>query len=45
MRVPGFAEKAPAEVRLTVRDRKHLAAIMRSIRRLKPVMRITRNQG
>jgi len=30
---------------ITVRDRKHLAAIMRSIRRLKPVMRITRNQG
>lgn len=30
---------------ITVRDRKHLATIMRSIRRLKPVMRITRNQG
>jgi (p)ppGpp synthase/HD superfamily hydrolase len=30
---------------LTVRDRKHLANIMRSIRRLKPVMRITRNMG
>jgi (p)ppGpp synthase/HD superfamily hydrolase len=30
---------------ITVRDRKHLATIMRGIRRLKPVMRITRNQG
>ena len=30
---------------VTVRDRKHLANIMRSIKRLKPVMRITRNQG
>ena len=30
---------------ITVRDRKHLAAIMRGIRRLKPVTRITRNQG
>ncbi len=30
---------------ITVKDRKHLANIMRSIKRLKPVMRITRNQG
>ena len=30
---------------ITARDRKHLAAIMRQIRRLKPVMKITRNQG
>jgi (p)ppGpp synthase/HD superfamily hydrolase len=30
---------------ITVHDRKHLASIMRSIKRLKPVMRITRNQG
>jgi guanosine-3',5'-bis(diphosphate) 3'-pyrophosphohydrolase len=30
---------------VTVTDRKHLANIMRSIKRLKPVMRITRNQG
>lgn len=30
---------------VTVKDRKHLANIMRSIKRLKPVMRITRNQG
>lgn len=30
---------------ITTRDRKHLAAIMRQIRRLKPVMKITRNQG
>ena len=30
---------------ITVRDREHLASIMRSIKRLKPVMRITRNMG
>ena len=30
---------------ITTRDRKHLASIMRRIRRLKPVMKITRNQG
>lgn len=30
---------------ITAKDRKHLAAIMRQIRRLKPVMKITRNQG
>ena len=30
---------------ITARDRRHLAAIMRQIRRLKPVMKITRNQG
>jgi RelA/SpoT family (p)ppGpp synthetase len=30
---------------ITVHDRKHLATIMRGIKRLKPVTRITRNQG
>lgn len=30
---------------ITVRDREHLASIIRSIKRLKPVMRITRNMG
>lgn len=30
---------------ITTHDRKHLAAIMRQIRRLRPVMKITRNQG
>jgi len=30
---------------ITAHDRKHLAAIMRQIKRLKPVTKITRNQG